>query len=65
MCIFFNVNIIITLFFKLIHILYVQISTQHLYMMCVECFIDVLNANLRKKVSINIVIDVKTELTCS
>jgi len=65
MCIFFSVNIIITLFFRFIYILYVQISTQHLYIMYVECFIDVLNANLRKKVLINIIIDVKIELTYS
>jgi len=62
MYIFFNVNIIITLLFRLIYILYVQIDTQHLYMMCIECFIDVLNVNLRKRVSVNIVIDIKTEL---
>ncbi len=65
MCIFFSVNIIITLFFRFIYIFYVQISTQHLYIMYVECFIDVLNANLRKKVLINIIVDVKIELTYS
>ncbi len=32
-------------------------------MMCIKHFIDVLNANLREKVSINIVVDVETELT--
>ncbi len=64
-CTFFNVNIIIILFFRLICILYVQISTQHSYMMYIEHFIDVLNANLRKKVSVNIVVDVETELIYS
>ncbi len=65
MCTFFSISIIITSFFKLTHILYVQIGTQHSYMMCIECFIDVLNTNLRKKVSVNIVVDVETELTYS
>jgi hypothetical protein len=63
MYIFFNVNIIITLFFRLAYTLYVQISTQHSYIVCIEHFIDVLNANLREKVSVNIVIDVEIELT--
>jgi len=63
MCIFFSINIIITLFFRLVHTLYVQIDTQHSYMMHVEHFISVLNTNLRKRVSVNIVIDVETELT--
>ncbi len=62
MYIFFNVNIIIISFFRLICTLYVQIDTQHLYIMCIEYFISVLNTNLREKVSVNIVVDVETEL---
>ncbi len=65
MCTLFSVNIIITLFFRLICILYVQIDTQHLYIMCIEHFIDVLNANLKEKVSVNIVVDIETELIYS
>jgi len=62
MYIFFNVNIIIISFFRLICTLYVQIDTQHLYIMCIEYFISVLNTNSREKVSVNIVVDVETEL---